>query len=133
MSSTKSMSAAVVMGRETWCVPALRAIAVNILRSWRVAPEATENMALVISELVTNAVRHGEGPKVCVHLFYDNPTLCCRVSDDNVAAPTMRAPSPHADSGRGMELVDSLSTRWGTAHPQEITWGQKEVWVELTC
>ncbi|WP_432537259.1 ATP-binding protein [Kineococcus arenarius] len=68
---------------------------------------------LLVSELVTNAVRHG-GPPVRVRVHCDGTAgLQVSVSDGDPRPPVRRDAAPEAEGGRGVALVDILSDRWG--------------------
>lgn len=85
--------------------------------------------ALLVSELVTNALRHATGP-IGVRLVrpaHLSDVLLVEVSDPLPEPPRERAPRPEDESGRGLQLVASSSRRWGT-RPGE---SGKTVWFEL--
>jgi two-component sensor histidine kinase len=69
-------------------------------------------MALVVTELVSNAVRHAGGD---ILLVIEDTGGARRVEvwDTSAAPPRMQADSLDAESGRGLVLVDTLSTTWG--------------------
>ncbi|WP_432546252.1 ATP-binding protein [Kineococcus sp. SYSU DK004] len=70
---------------------------------------------LLVSELVTNAVRHG-GPPVRVRVECDGTAgLQVSVSDGHPARPVRRDVPPDAEGGRGVALVDIISDRWGVS------------------
>ncbi|RZB19511.1 PAS domain S-box protein [Streptomyces sp. F001] len=80
---------------------------------------------LIVSELVTNAVRHGTGP---VHLrLIRHHALTCEVHDTSNSTPRRRHPHITDDNGRGLLLVDELSRRWGTRHTPngKLTWAEQ--------
>jgi anti-sigma regulatory factor (Ser/Thr protein kinase) len=82
---------------------------------------------LLVTELVTNAVRHGE-PSVSLRID-GTRRLHVGVSDEGAGLPTMERPDDlWADSGRGLFLVDALAADWGC--DQEPGRG-KTVWFEL--
>ncbi|MBB6349197.1 ATP-binding protein [Nonomuraea muscovyensis] len=74
----------------------------------RVAFEAQ----LVVSELVTNAMRHGGGV-VQLRLLGHGPELACVVTDHSRVPPIAASPDIFAEFGRGLRLVEALSTNWG--------------------
>ncbi|AWZ10868.1 MULTISPECIES: SpoIIE family protein phosphatase [unclassified Streptomyces] len=80
---------------------------------------------LVVSELVTNAIRYGE-PPIQLRLIHENSTLICEVSDSSNTAPHMRRARIFDEGGRGLLLVAQLSQRWGTRH----TPVGKTIWAE---
>ncbi|MFF0223698.1 SpoIIE family protein phosphatase [Streptomyces sp. NPDC004629] len=100
-----------------------RTLATDRLREWgleHLAP-TTE---LIVSELVTNAVRYGAGP-VTLRLIRHH-VLVCEVFDANDTVPRMRHARATDEGGRGLFLVARLSHRHGT----RFTTGGKIVWAE---
>ena len=93
------------------------------LESWGLGDVAfvTE---LVVSELVTNAIRYGSEP-IQLRLIYDR-TLICEVSDGNSTSPHLRRARTLDEGGRGLLLVAQLTTDWGTRH----TSTGKTIWTE---
>ncbi|MFF0310618.1 SpoIIE family protein phosphatase [Streptosporangium sp. NPDC004379] len=93
------------------------------LSEWRLDPiaDATE---LMISELVTNAIKHGSGI-VEVRLLR-GPSLVCEVADRSPLPPVMREAGSDDDTGRGLHLINWLAHRWGTRPTPD----GKIVWVE---
>jgi len=82
-------------------------------------------VALLVSELATNAVRHARTPfSVCLHV---GPPLRVEVLDESRLAPVPAQPTSSAEGGRGLQILDRLSLRWGT----EIDQDTKLVWFEL--
>jgi anti-sigma regulatory factor (Ser/Thr protein kinase) len=70
-------------------------------------------MALVVSELVTNAVEHGDADIVLVLRGQDDG-LCIEVTNTATGGvPERRDPPPSTASGRGLRIVDVLSAAWG--------------------
>ena len=86
-----------------------------------------DDALLLVSELVTNAVRHG-APPITMHVTCDHNTgMTVRVSDTNPTSPTA-GPADHGqESGRGVGLVDVLSDEWGV----EAAEAGKAVWFRL--
>ncbi|MFG2810864.1 SpoIIE family protein phosphatase [Streptomyces massasporeus] len=79
---------------------------------------------LVVSELVTNAIRHAE-PPIELRLIYDR-TLICEVSDGSTTAPHMRRARTYDEGGRGLLLVAQTCQGWGARH----TTNGKVIWAE---
>ncbi|MFJ1709432.1 SpoIIE family protein phosphatase [Kitasatospora sp. NPDC088346] len=69
---------------------------------------------LVVSELVGNVVRHAKGP-VQLRLLRSD-VLICEVSDGSLTTPHIRRASTTDEGGRGLQLIEALSHRWGTRH-----------------
>ncbi|MFF9486148.1 ATP-binding protein [Streptomyces sp. NPDC014676] len=97
-----------------------------------------DDVCLVASELVTNALRHGlpagtprpaaPEPPVRLHLMRWTERLVCAVRDPSDDSPVARASDDFsAESGRGLFLVESFSDGWGW-HPMAGALGGKVVW-----
>ncbi|MGI5456113.1 SpoIIE family protein phosphatase [Streptomyces sp. CA-249302] len=110
---------------DTAAVPRLRAESVRRLASWGLE-EAAFVTELVVSELVTNAIRYGGSP-IQLRLIYDQ-VLTCEVSDASSTAPHMRRARTFDEGGRGLLLVAQLTQRWGTRQ----TRSGKTIWCEQT-
>ncbi|MFF9479624.1 SpoIIE family protein phosphatase [Streptomyces sp. NPDC014733] len=113
-----------------WAVPSdpsavapVRAEVAGRLGSWGLADLgfATE---LILSELVTNAIRYATGP-VRVRLLRAR-SLICEVSDGSPTAPHLRRAAMTDEGGRGLYLVSQFAERWGTRYPER----GKVVWTE---
>ena len=85
--------------------------------------ERVDDVQLVVSELVTNAVLHA-GTDVEIWLDVDPKRLVVAVSDFGPGLPERRDAGPEDDHGRGLNLVDSLSSAWGVeiADPGTTVW-----------
>jgi anti-sigma regulatory factor (Ser/Thr protein kinase) len=79
---------------------------------------------LLVSELVTNAIRYTDGP-VTLRLVLER-ALTCEIADTSPTPPRMRYAARDDESGRGLQVVSQLSLRWGTRR----TAGGKVVWCE---
>ena len=86
--------------------------------------EASFVTELVVSELVTNAIRYGTGP-IRLRLIKDR-TLTCEVSDGSSTSPHLRRARLSDEGGRGLLLVAQLTERWGTRY----TPAGKTIWAE---
>ena len=98
------------------------------LRDWNLDSVA-DITTLLVSELVTNALRHATGP-IGVRLVRPaglGDVLLVEVSDPLPDPPRKRVAHPDDESGRGLQLVAHSSRRWGT-RPGETG---KTVWFEL--
>ena len=86
--------------------------------------QLTDDAQLLASELVTNAVRHSSGP-IDVRAYVRDGFLRLEVGDSAVdRAPLPRTAVPDDEGGRGMELVEKLSARWGwrARGPVKVVW-----------
>ncbi|WCH94911.1 SpoIIE family protein phosphatase [Streptomyces moderatus] len=81
---------------------------------------------LVVSELVTNAIRYGR-PPIRLRLIHDR-SLLCEVSDAGSTTPHLRRARVFDEGGRGLLLVAQLAGQWGTRHARR----GKTVWAELS-
>ncbi|MFE6129063.1 SpoIIE family protein phosphatase [Streptomyces sp. NPDC056437] len=86
----------------------------------------TASTELIVSELVTNAVRHTSGP-IRLRLIR-HQALTCEVHDTGGSSPRLHRATPTDETGRGLFLVDQLSRRWGTRHTPD----GKLIWAEQT-
>ncbi|WP_405808119.1 ATP-binding protein [Streptomyces sp. NBC_00210] len=106
-----------------------RCAVVERVRAWGVPldDERADVIRLVASELVTNAVVHGEGP-VTVGLYHRPGCLVIEVHDGNPGAPLVGTAGEEDERGRGIGLVTSFAARSGW----EATERGKRVWAEIT-
>ncbi|WP_225804470.1 SpoIIE family protein phosphatase [Streptomyces sp. NK15101] len=86
--------------------------------------ELSFSTELVVSELVTNAIRYGRSPVQLRLILQD--TLTCEVSDASSTAPHMRRARTFDEGGRGLLLVAQLAGRWGARYHRE----GKVIWAE---
>jgi transcriptional regulator with GAF, ATPase, and Fis domain len=84
-------------------------------------PQVDDGMVLVVSELVTNAVLHGRGP-VTVKIERDDGSVRLAVHDHGDGSPQRAHAAPWAASGRGLDIVDSLASDWGTTEVDDGKW-----------
>ncbi|MFI1287478.1 SpoIIE family protein phosphatase [Streptomyces sp. NPDC020792] len=113
-----------------WDVPAdpaavsrVRADVVRQLKDWGLE-DASFTTELVLSELVTNAIRYGCAP-IHVRLLRDRK-LICEVSDGSSTSPHLRYAATTDEGGRGLFLVARYAERWGTRY----TPTGKVIWTE---
>ncbi|CAM5277266.1 PAS domain S-box protein OS=Streptomyces alboniger OX=132473 GN=CP975_23065 PE=4 SV=1 [Streptomyces alboniger] len=100
-----------------------RELATRQLHDWGFE-ELSFTTELVVSELVTNAVRYAEGP-IQVRLIRDR-TLLCEVADTGHTSPHLRHSGEEDEGGRGLFIVARLVQRWGTRY----THSGKTIWTE---
>jgi anti-sigma regulatory factor (Ser/Thr protein kinase) len=94
------------------------------LRRWGLV-ELLPTAELLVSELVTNAVRYAQG-KIGLRLIREGG-LVCEVMDDSAALPRLRHPDDFDERGRGLQVVSQLAQRWGARRSAS----GKVVWCEL--
>lgn len=92
--------------------------------------ERLDTARLLVTELVSNAVRHGAGP-VLLALAASGDRLRVGVEDDSPSMPVMVSAPVGAQGGHGLHLVADLASRWGVARRDAGRPG-KRVWFELT-
>ncbi|MFI8456851.1 SpoIIE family protein phosphatase [Kitasatospora sp. NPDC085464] len=104
-------------------VGAVRGAVARRLEAWGL-DEAAFVTELILSELVTNAIRYGSGP-IRVRLLRDR-ALICEVSDGSSTSPHLRYAATEDEGGRGLFLVAQFADRWGTRY----TATGKVIWTE---
>ncbi|GAA3507345.1 SpoIIE family protein phosphatase [Streptomyces showdoensis] len=104
----------------------VREAAAAQLRAWDL-DELVFTTELVLSELVTNAIRYAGGP-VEVRLIRAG-RLVCEVSDPSATHPRMRRAQLTDEGGRGLYLVAQLTTRWGSRYSRrgKTIWAEQEL------
>lgn len=103
-----------------------RNMAARQLTDWGL-DDVAFSVELVVSELVTNAIRYGGAP-VCLRLLRDRDrTLICEVSDGGHTSPHLRRAGLDDEGGRGLFLVAQLTERWGTRYTRD----GKTIWTEI--
>ncbi|MFE1835568.1 ATP-binding SpoIIE family protein phosphatase [Streptomyces sviceus] len=103
-----------------------RAVVREQLHDWGLAKLA-DGAELMVSELVTNAVRHSHSRPVELRLVRED-TLLCEVDDDDHDLPNLLSTAPTDERGRGLRVVSTLAREWGASR----TKAGKTVWFELT-
>ncbi|MFD6023207.1 SpoIIE family protein phosphatase [Streptomyces griseoluteus] len=110
--------------REPRSVGRAREYARTQLLNWDLEP-LVDTTELLVSELVTNALRYGEG-EIRLRLLLDR-TLVCEVWDAGLVQPRRRRARDTDEGGRGLQLVGLLSAAWGSRRTPR----GKTVWFEL--
>jgi anti-sigma regulatory factor (Ser/Thr protein kinase) len=95
----------------------------STLASWQ-SPGSHDDIVLVVSELVTNALLHGHGTPM-VRLFDGTDRVRVEVCDDSPLLPVSHRVTP--TSGLGLRVVEQLSSAWGASRRGR----GKVVWCEL--
>jgi hypothetical protein len=112
-------------------VAAARDFTAATLRRWG-TEERLGDVLIVVSELLTNALRHAlprspDAPRwpVRLGLLHAGACLLCAVADPSAAVPALQQPGPLDENGRGLHVVDSISDSWGATPPTRLG---KVVW-----
>lgn len=97
------------------------------LDGWNLDDETVQATELIVSELVTNAVRYGT-PPLQLRLILDR-SLTCEVHDSSPVAPHLRHARTVDEGGRGLFIVSQLATHWGTRYDRhgKALWTEQEV------
>ncbi|MFI1830724.1 ATP-binding protein [Streptomyces sp. NPDC020412] len=98
----------------------MRRITGAALRHWRLAAVVAEAV-LVVSELVTNAMKHGEGT-VRLRVEHRTCQLHIAVTDNSPTRPVLRQAGDDEEGGRGLLLVDAFAEKWGTTSDGRTVW-----------
>jgi serine/threonine-protein kinase RsbW len=91
------------------------------LRHWDLT-SLTDNATLAVSELVTNAVRHGKGKPVGLRVRCSGDELRIEVTDGSPTRARMRSADAADENGRGLFLVSAVSKEWGVSPDGTMTW-----------
>ncbi|WP_217169818.1 SpoIIE family protein phosphatase [Streptomyces sp. AC512_CC834] len=106
-------------------VAGIRAQVTRRLDAWGLEETLAFNTELMISELVTNAIRYATGPiRLRVLTYHDS--LICEVADGSSTSPHLRRAATTDEGGRGLFLVARFAQRWGTRY----TARGKVIWTE---
>ncbi|WP_274032148.1 SpoIIE family protein phosphatase [Streptomyces sp. MMBL 11-1] len=97
------------------------------LQGWGLGEDTVEATELIVSELVTNAVRYG-APPLRLRLLLDS-TLTCEVHDGSTASPHLRHAGTVDEGGRGLFIVSRLASHWGARHGPDgkVLWTEQEL------
>lgn len=109
---------------DTSAVREARVLANQRLEQWGLG-ELQFSTELIVSELVTNAIRYGATP-IRLRLLRHHGVLTCEVTDGSSTSPRLRHARTMEEGGRGLFLVAQVSRRWGYRY----TGSGKSIWVE---
>ncbi|MGW4805044.1 ATP-binding protein [Kitasatospora sp. NPDC004272] len=115
----------------------------DVLSRWRVPPDLIDKVLLVVSELATNAIQHPDSQQqerltsaelskahtFALDLQLHGQATVVQIADRDPRPPVLQHVSEDAQSGRGIFLVEQMSSQWGFYYPPT---GGKVVWAELT-
>lgn len=103
-----------------------RATATRAAGAWRLDDDSLGDVLIVVNELVSNAVEHARTPSTLA-LHLRGSVVRVAVSDASTVPPVVRPFDVRAARGRGMQMVQALSERWG----HRRTARGKTVWAEV--
>ncbi|MBU6536484.1 ATP-binding SpoIIE family protein phosphatase [Streptomyces mayonensis] len=107
--------------------PRARAFASGVLTSWRFPADLHDLGVLATSELVANSLQHGT-PPMRLRLRRTDRRLIIEVTDGDDHLPRRRRAEPGDESGRGIAIVATIATNWGS---RRTPGGGKAVWCEF--
>ncbi|MGW2016845.1 ATP-binding protein [Streptomyces sp. NPDC001927] len=84
--------------------------------------DVVETAELLLTELLTNALRHATGPDVRVRVYLCDDQCVIEVNDGSPRRPELRNAGVDEESGRGLLLVDAMADSWGTSDDGTTTW-----------
>lgn len=108
-------------------VRAARDFTITTMERWGVTGRC-EDIAIVVSELLTNAVRHAParsggtraGWPIRLGLLQPGQCVICAVADPCKAAPIPKRPGCFSETGRGLHIIAALSDQWGYTTPSDM-------------
>ncbi|MGW4421120.1 ATP-binding protein [Streptosporangium sp. NPDC004631] len=131
LAADHSAATACPLPRQADSVKTARDVTRSTLSGWGL-PELGDDAALVVSELVTNAVRYALCPPsqietnpITLVLLHLSPHVLLAVTDPSDEIPTPKKPDFISENGRGLYIVETYSERWGWDH---LNRGGKAVW-----
>jgi len=108
---------------------AARAVVGAVLVVWGL-PRLVDDARLLVSELVSNAVVHAAGSESFeLEIVRHRGDVWVGLTDGCATTPIARELRPDTTSGRGVQIMQQLATRWGTEQRR----GGKRVWFELVA
>ncbi|MFI0238242.1 ATP-binding protein [Streptomyces sp. NPDC016845] len=106
----------------------------NTARAWQLSPATTDDLVTVTGELVANALEHGGGGTITLSCALTADTVTLTVTNEAepgtqrpLPSAMPRLPSPDAEHGRGLLIVEALATRWGSSKTAQGL----RVWAEI--
>ncbi|GAA3085224.1 ATP-binding protein [Streptosporangium carneum] len=131
LAADHSDATACPLPRQADSVKTARDVTRSTLRDWGLS-ELSDDAALVVSELVTNAVRYALCPPskletnpITLVLLHLSPHVLLAVADPSDEVPTPKEPDFISENGRGLYIVETYSKCWGWDH---LNRGGKAVW-----
>jgi PAS domain S-box-containing protein len=115
-------TAELMLAPEPQDVAAGRGFSRRVLAAWGQA-DLADTACLLVSETVTNAIRHTSSP-ISLRLYLTDREVIAEITDDNPHLPMPVLAEPTDEYGRGLALVEALASRWGSlpANSGKIVW-----------
>ncbi|EIV93737.1 ATP-binding protein [Frankia sp. QA3] len=108
-----------------------RRLVTELLAAWN-RPETIEVAQLLVSEVVTNAVRFvGDRGALCLSVSLQADRIRIAVDDGTSQHPALKPAGEDDESGRGMHLVAALALQWGVVDILDDQGPGKQVWFDL--
>ncbi|TXS54853.1 ATP-binding protein [Streptomyces sp. me109] len=112
-----------------------RLFARNVLEEWGLS-SCVDDAVIVVGELIANAARHalepenrdGSAATAWLGLVRRQQAVICAVADPSPCAPEPQQPERLSESGRGLHIVEAISSSWGCSPPQH---SGKMVWARV--
>ncbi len=79
---------------------------------WRLPDAVAADCLLIVSEIVSNVVRHAQTP-LTLRLSYDGEAVLIAATDGAVGLPEQHASGEASEEGRGLLIIDSVASAWG--------------------
>ena len=126
-------SAGIVLPRDRSAARLARQYVTRVLPDFWVRSDAVETAELIVSELVTNAFRHGRRGQVRLLIRLRDGTLTLTVADRTPyrPLPPITSATTWGETGRGLVLIDALAQRWGHRPVGSNADSGTAVWAEL--
>ena len=135
MTDTRTRTSYLELAAHPVAVPCARLYTRHLLDEWGLG-HAADDAELLVSELVTNAIKASLDlqvtAQVALYLAADRDRLIILVWDASPEPPAHRAHDDDAVNGRGLEIIEALSDRWGSCAPDQggkVVWA----WIETDC
>lgn len=103
-----------------------RAFVAKALTAWQIRDELSDDILLSCSELVTNAVEHGDG-EVSLRLRHDTESVELQVGDEGGGTPEVHPFGVRSERSRGLAIVEALASDWGWSRSDR----GKSVWARF--
>ena len=103
------------------------------LKRWGLE-DLTDASELLVSELVTNAIRYANTGEIMLRLVLEPDSLVCEVHDSSPALPRVLQVDKDAENGRGLHVVSQLAARWGARRTLsgKVVWCEQSLPAEVT-